>query len=64
MSVVGDIEVRESPAIGEEALWADAGVVSDGVGMVWVRSRSFSACRAVIRASYAAVRVVSELAVI
>jgi hypothetical protein len=30
--VVGDIEVRESPAVGEEALWADAGAVSDGGG--------------------------------
>jgi hypothetical protein len=27
MSVVGDIEVWESPAVGEEALWADAGAV-------------------------------------
>jgi hypothetical protein len=32
MSVVGDIEVWELPAIGEEALWADAGAVSDGGG--------------------------------
>jgi hypothetical protein len=32
MSVVGDIEVRESPTIGEEALWADTGAVLDGGG--------------------------------
>jgi hypothetical protein len=32
MSVVGDIEVWESPAVGEEALWADTGTVSDGGG--------------------------------
>jgi hypothetical protein len=32
MSIVGDVEVWESPTIGEEALWADAGAVSDGGG--------------------------------
>jgi hypothetical protein len=32
MSVVGDIEMQESPAVGEEALWADTGAVLDGGG--------------------------------